>query len=204
MKQVTGAVGKSEEIQAAIKKDGWNDYVIIAQGNHLQHFINGLLTVDVTDECEAKAAKSGVLALQLHAGDPMTVQFRDLRLKQSTAAASDLDRMQGEWGIGELVANGAKIPADALASAKLKIKTNEYSLDGDSGSSHGTLKLGESASPKSMDATTDDGTELAAIYEISGDTLKVCYAINGATRPKEFKSAEGSDHVLTIYKRKAK
>ena len=163
-KQVTGAVGKSEEIQAAIKKDGWNDYVIIAQGNHLQHFINGLLTVDVTDECEAKAAKSGVLALQLHAGDPMTVQFRDLRLKQ-VASTSDLDRMQGEWGIGELVANGEKVPADALANAKLKIKANEYFLDGDNGSSHGTLKLGESASPKSMDATTDDGTELPAIYE---------------------------------------
>lgn len=203
-KQVTGAVGKSEEIQAAIKKDGWNDYVIIAQGNHLQHFINGLLTVDVTDECEAKAAKSGVLALQLHAGDPMTVQFRELRLKQSASAVSDLDRMQGEWGIGELVANGEKVPADALASAKLKIKANEYSLDGDSGANHGTLKLGESASPKSMDATTDDGTELPAIYEISGDTLKVCYSLNGAARPKEFKSAAGSDHVLTIYKRKAK
>jgi uncharacterized protein (TIGR03067 family) len=203
-KQVTGTVGKSEEIQAAIKKDGWNDYVVIAQGNHLQHFINGHQTVDVTDECEAKAPKSGVLALQLHAGEPMTVQFRDLRIKQSTAAASDLDRMQGEWGIGELVANGEKVPAAALASAKLKIKANEYFLDGDNGANHGTLKLGESGSPKSMDATTDDGTQLLAIYEISDDTLKVCYAINGAARPKEFKSAEGSDQVFTTYKRKAK
>lgn len=83
-KQVTGSLGKSEDIQAAIKPNDWNDYVIIAQGNHLQHFINGKPTVDVTDECEAKAAKSGVLALQLHAGPPMTVQFKDFRLKQST------------------------------------------------------------------------------------------------------------------------
>ena len=202
-KQMTGSVGKSDEIQAAIKKDGWNDYVVIAQGNHLQHFINGHPTVDVTDECEAKAVKSGVLALQLHAGDPMTVQFRDLRLKQATTAA-DLDRMQGDWGVGELVMNGEKLPADALASTRLKIKANEYFLDGDTGASHGTLKLGESASPKTMDATTDDGTELPAIYEISDDTLKVCYAINGASRPKEFKSAEGSDHVFATYKRKAK
>lgn len=81
-KQVTGSVGKSEEIQAAIKKEAWNDYVIIAKGNHLQHFINGLPTVDVTDECEAKAAKSGVLALQIHAGPPMKVQFRNIRLKK--------------------------------------------------------------------------------------------------------------------------
>ena len=81
-KQVTGSVGNSEEIQAAIKKEDWNDYVIIAKGNHLQHFINGRLTVDVTDECEAKAAKSGVLALQLHAGQPMTVEFKNIRIKQ--------------------------------------------------------------------------------------------------------------------------
>ena len=81
-KQVAGSVGKSEEIQAGIKKEDWNDYVIIAQGNHLQHFINGMPTVDVTDECEAKAAKSGVLALQLHAGQPMTVEFKNIRIKQ--------------------------------------------------------------------------------------------------------------------------
>ena len=81
-KQVAGSVGQSEEIQAAIKKEDWNEYVIIAKGNHLQHFINGKPTVDVTDECEAKAAKSGVLALQLHAGPPMTVQFKNIRIKQ--------------------------------------------------------------------------------------------------------------------------
>jgi len=81
-KHVTGSLGKSEDIQAAIKKEDWNDYIIIANGNHLQHFINGHQTVDVTDECEAKAAKSGVIALQLHAGQPMTVEFKNLRIKQ--------------------------------------------------------------------------------------------------------------------------
>ena len=81
-KQVVGSVGDAAEIQAAIKKDDWNDYVIIAKGNHLQHFINGKQTVDVTDEYEAKRAKSGVLALQLHAGPPMTAQFKNIRLKK--------------------------------------------------------------------------------------------------------------------------
>lgn len=80
-KEVTGSVGNSDEIQASIKKEDWNDYVVIAKGNHLQHFINGKPTVDVTDECESKRAMSGVLALQLHAGPPMTVQFKDIRIK---------------------------------------------------------------------------------------------------------------------------
>src|SRR3989442_330998 len=48
--EVTGSLGKTEEIQAKINVNGWNDYVVIATGNHLQHFINGVQTVDVTDE----------------------------------------------------------------------------------------------------------------------------------------------------------
>lgn len=81
-KQTVGSVGNAAAIQAAIKSDDWNTYVIIAKGNHLQHFINGQLTVAVTDECDRKALKSGVLALQLHVGPPMTVQFRAIRLKK--------------------------------------------------------------------------------------------------------------------------
>lgn len=84
---VTGMVGDSKEIQSKIKKEDWNDYVIIAQGNHLIHKINGLTTVDVTDEQAEKRAMEGILALQLHAGPPMTVQFKNIRIKQVKAAA---------------------------------------------------------------------------------------------------------------------
>ncbi len=79
--QTTGTVGKSEDIQAGIHKEDWNEYVVVAKGNHLVHSINGRTTVDVTDECEAKRLTSGVLALQLHAGEPMTVQFKNFRIK---------------------------------------------------------------------------------------------------------------------------
>ncbi len=78
--EVVGEVGKSAEIQAAIKPAAWNYYTIIAKGGHLRHFINGTATVEVMDESSA-GAKKGVIALQLHAGDPMTVQFKDIVLK---------------------------------------------------------------------------------------------------------------------------
>lgn len=80
--EVTGSLGKSEDIQANIKKEDWNDYVVIAKGNHLQHFINGQQTVDVTDEDAVKGMKEGVLALQIHVGGPMTVQFKNVRIKE--------------------------------------------------------------------------------------------------------------------------
>ncbi|HWE35195.1 MAG TPA: family 16 glycoside hydrolase [Isosphaeraceae bacterium] len=86
-KEVTGHLGKSEDIQAKIKKDDWNEYTVIARGDHLQHFINGVPTVDVFDEAEGKRLTSGILALQLHAGEPMTVRFKDIRIKSLGNAA---------------------------------------------------------------------------------------------------------------------
>ncbi len=79
--EVVGQVGDSKEIQATIKNNDWNDYVVIAKGNHIQQFINGKQTVDVTDEQESKAAKSGILAFQIHAGPPMKIQFKNVRIK---------------------------------------------------------------------------------------------------------------------------
>jgi hypothetical protein len=79
--EVTGETTPPADIAAAIRRSEWNEYVIIAEGNHLRHFVNGLLTADITDLDETLAAKSGVLALQLHTGLPMTVQFRKIRLK---------------------------------------------------------------------------------------------------------------------------
>jgi putative heme-binding domain-containing protein len=86
-KEVTGRLGSSAEIQAKIKKDDWNEYVVVARGNHIQHFINGVPTVDVFDDFESKRLNSGILALQLHAGPPMTVRFKDIRIKSLSSAA---------------------------------------------------------------------------------------------------------------------
>ncbi|MBD1262126.1 DUF1080 domain-containing protein [Maribacter polysiphoniae] len=72
----------TEEIQAVINQEDWNDYRIVAKGNHLQHYINDQLTIDVVDNETGKSASSGVLALQLHAGPSMQVFYRDLELKK--------------------------------------------------------------------------------------------------------------------------
>jgi hypothetical protein len=76
------AIGDKDELQAKIKKEDWNDYTIIAKGNHLQHYINGVLMSETVDNQKDKAATSGIIALQAHAGPPMTVQFKDLRIKE--------------------------------------------------------------------------------------------------------------------------
>jgi hypothetical protein len=79
---VLGTPTTAEQIQAALKMGDWNELRIVANGNQLQHYVNGVLTADVTDADPAVAPKSGVIALQMHKGEPMTVQFKDIQLKK--------------------------------------------------------------------------------------------------------------------------
>ena len=92
-------VGKVSDVEA-IKQEGyykdkdWNEYTIVARGNHLLHYLNGYPTMELIDEDRLTnpddpkdnkgAAREGLLALQIHAGPPMVVEFKDIRIKHLT------------------------------------------------------------------------------------------------------------------------
>jgi uncharacterized protein (TIGR03067 family) len=203
-KKVVGSLGKPEEIQSAIKQGDWNDYVIIAQGNHLRQFINGKQTVDVTDECEAQAAKSGILALQLHAGAPMMAQFRNIRLRtiagEKKSAMDDMKTMQGVWRVTSAEANGS--PSEEVAKSVVTIRDNSWKLVNGDENDSGTFKIDPSKNPKQMDIHRDSGDDdIPAIYEVDSDTMRICYGLQGE-RPTAFKTTEDSGRVLITYKRK--
>ncbi len=80
--KVVGKLGDKAAIGATYKKGDWNEYVIIAKGNHIRHFLNGVQTVDLIDNDPKGRALEGILALQIHSGPPMWVEFKDVRLKQ--------------------------------------------------------------------------------------------------------------------------
>jgi len=71
-----------EAFDKLMRVDDWNDVVILARGKNIKHYLNGRLVVDFTDEEPKLAASEGILALQLHAGAPMWVEFKNVRLKQ--------------------------------------------------------------------------------------------------------------------------
>lgn len=71
---VDGWKGKAEKV---VKAQDWNQYEILCDGDHIQLKLNGLVTADLHDS----ARKEGIIALQLHAGPPMEVEFRNLRIK---------------------------------------------------------------------------------------------------------------------------
>jgi len=74
--------GPSDEVlKKALKPGDWNDYEIEAIGNRIKLSINGVVTVDYT-EADEKIAREGIIAVQIHSGGPMEVQFRNLRIKE--------------------------------------------------------------------------------------------------------------------------
>jgi hypothetical protein len=87
--EVTGRCATEEEILEAVRAEGWNDYVITARGNRITQVLNGVTTMELVDEEEAKRALAGVLSLQLHAGPPMTVRFRSIRLRRLPMESSE-------------------------------------------------------------------------------------------------------------------
>ena len=83
---VLGTCGEPAALGEIVKAGEWNKYKIVAVGNHTMHFINGVLMSAVTDR-GANVAKEGVLALQIHVGPAMKVQFRNIELKRLPPAA---------------------------------------------------------------------------------------------------------------------
>ena len=71
----------SAELQKKIKPNDWNDYRIVARGSKIRLEINGVVMSEVDDRDAKHAATSGIIALQMHPGPPMKVQFRNLRIK---------------------------------------------------------------------------------------------------------------------------
>lgn len=80
-KKIVDTLITNDEYKKLFQLDDWNDVVIVAKGNHLQHYLNGRLILDYTDKSPKALTEEGVIALQLHAGKPMWVEYKNIRLK---------------------------------------------------------------------------------------------------------------------------
>ncbi|HEV3344094.1 MAG TPA: DUF1080 domain-containing protein [Pirellulales bacterium] len=79
-KVVSDALIDQPGFEKLFRLDDWNDVVIVARGNRLRHFLNGRLIVDFTDNDPHMALSEGILALQLHAGEPMWADYKNIRI----------------------------------------------------------------------------------------------------------------------------
>lgn len=80
--EVTKSLGDKDSLQTLIKSEDWNEVHLIVKGNRLQHFVNGVLMSDVTDDDKVNRKLIGLIGVQVHVGPPMKVEYRNIRLKQ--------------------------------------------------------------------------------------------------------------------------
>ncbi len=80
--RITDTLGTKSDLQKFIRKEDWNEYHLIINGNRMQHFINGVLMSDVTDQDTIHQTFTGYLGVQVHVGPPMKIEYRNFRVKQ--------------------------------------------------------------------------------------------------------------------------
>ncbi len=78
----TGSLGDKDALKQNLKSEDWNEIHLVIKGNRLQHYVNGKLMSDVTDNDTANRKMQGFLGVQVHVGPPMKVEYRNIRLKQ--------------------------------------------------------------------------------------------------------------------------
>jgi hypothetical protein len=69
------------DLKKGLSEGVWYDLTVIARGDHLVHKVNGRVTIDCVNR-GPRSSKNGILALQIHGGEPMIVEFKDIQLKQ--------------------------------------------------------------------------------------------------------------------------
>jgi len=79
--EVTKVLGDADTLAMHIKNGEWNSFHIIANGNRLLHYVNGVLMSDVTDNDPANRASKGLLGVQVHTGPPMKVAYKKIKIK---------------------------------------------------------------------------------------------------------------------------
>lgn len=80
--EVTEPLGDIDSLKTLIHAEDWNSFLLVIQGNKLQHYINGVLMSEVIDEDTVNRKMEGLLGIQVHVGPPMKVQYRDLEMKE--------------------------------------------------------------------------------------------------------------------------
>lgn len=77
-----GIVGKIDSLKAGLQPNEWHQFHLIVRGNRMQHFINGKLMSDVTDNDRLHRSIKGWIGVQVHVGPAMRVQYKLLELKE--------------------------------------------------------------------------------------------------------------------------
>lgn len=129
-------------------------------------------------------------------------------IAQSADPKADAKAVEGTWLPTSLELGGAKMQGDQFKGLQLILADGKYTLKTPQGDDKGTYTIDATKSPKHLDIKGTEGPNkgksFLCIYELGGDTLRVCYDLSGTTRPSEFKTKPMTQLFLAEYKRAKK
>lgn len=121
------------------------------------------------------------------------------------AVKKELDKFQGTWRLISLEAEGTKVPEEALKDIRLSIKGDKFTTSEGKNSFGGTFKFDPTKKPKTIDVQFHEGPQKGqvslGIYELEGDTYRICVDMAGKGRPSEFAGRRGTGYALEVYQR---
>lgn len=144
-------------------------------------------------------------ALACHAGLLLASSLL-LAADDQEAARTDLSRLQGVWSFALVEVEGVRQPEAPFESHKLVIsKGGRYTILQGPRITRGSLSLDPTKTPKHYDPTVTEGAgkgrAYRGIYELTGDSYRICLSFRNAERPTEFASRPGSGLLLFVFKR---
>jgi uncharacterized protein (TIGR03067 family) len=124
----------------------------------------------------------------------------------AASSPHDTKAIQGNWKPARAELAGQPITDAVLQSISLRLDHGKYEVFVGGHPDRGTYTLDSATQPKSITVTGTEGPNkgktFPAIYELKGDTLRICYDLSGAKRPTEFESVAGTKLYLVTYHRK--
>jgi uncharacterized protein (TIGR03067 family) len=133
--------------------------------------------------------------------------FRRLNEREDHTAAVEAEfrRFEGTWSYASATVEGEPVPIEELKKQRLTLSGNRFTLTMPDATHRGTYTVDPTVTPKTIDVTFSEGPQAGrlgrGIYELGGDTCKVCMARETRPRPTEFASRLSSGLVLEVLKR---
>jgi uncharacterized protein (TIGR03067 family) len=150
----------------------------------------------------------------LNRRNPMTVRsfvvigliaFTSIAIADDKKQADEFKKMDGTWLVVKGELGGTALPEEVTKTFTLTLAGGKYAVKVGGQDDKGTCTIDPTKKPKELDIKGEEGPNkgktIPCIYDLDGDTLKVCYDLSGKKRPTEFKTEKDTLLYLAVYKR---